>query len=40
MLRLLQCDETDEEHGGKMRAVQYYRLADDFDYATLLAMTR
>jgi hypothetical protein len=40
MLRLLQCDETDEEHGEKMRAVQYYRLADDFDYATLLAMTR
>jgi Bifunctional DNA primase/polymerase, N-terminal len=40
MLRLLQCDETDEEHGRKMRAVQYYRLADDFDYATLLAMTR
>jgi Bifunctional DNA primase/polymerase, N-terminal len=40
MLRLLQCDETDEEHGGKMRTLLHYSLAVDFDRDTLLAMTR
>jgi hypothetical protein len=40
MLRLLQCDETDEEHGGKMRTLLHYSLADDFDRETLLAMTQ
>jgi hypothetical protein len=38
MLRLLQCDETDEEHGGKLRTLLHYSLADDFDRDTLLAM--
>jgi hypothetical protein len=40
MLRLLQCDESDEEHGGKLRTHLHYSLADDFDIATLRAMTR
>jgi hypothetical protein len=39
MLRLLKCVEEDEEHGGQMRAVQHYSLADNFDRETLLAMT-
>src|SRR5262245_7805641 len=39
MLRLLQCDEEDQEHGGKMRTKLHYSLADDFDDKTLKAMT-
>jgi hypothetical protein len=39
MLRLLKCDETDEEHAGQMRTVLHYSLATDFDRDTLLAMT-
>jgi len=39
MLRLLRCDETDEEHGGKLRTLLHYSLADDFDRDTLLSMT-
>jgi hypothetical protein len=38
MLRLLHCDETDEEHGGKLHTLLHYSLADDFDRDTLLAM--
>jgi hypothetical protein len=40
MLRLLQCDETDENYGGKLRTRLHYSLADNFDRETLLAMTR
>jgi hypothetical protein len=39
MLRLLKCDERDEEHDGKTRAISYYSLADDFSRETLTAMT-
>jgi hypothetical protein len=39
MLRLLKCDERDEEHDGKTRVVSYYSLADDFSRETLMAMT-
>jgi hypothetical protein len=42
MLRLLQCEETDEtdKKGKVVRTVYEYSLADEFDAATLLAMTR
>jgi hypothetical protein len=41
MLRLLQCEETDEknEKGKVVRTIYEYSLADAFDRATLLAMT-
>src|SRR5262249_28479864 len=41
MLRLLQCEETDEENDkGKVVGTSYeYSLADAFDQDTLLAMT-
>ena len=41
MLRLLQCQETDEENdkGKVVRTIYEYSLADAFDRATLLAMT-
>jgi hypothetical protein len=41
MLRLLQCEETDEEDkkGKVVRTIYEYSLADEFDAATLLAMT-
>jgi hypothetical protein len=42
MLRLLQCEETDEENdkGKVVKTIYEYSLADEFDAATLLAMTR
>src|SRR5262249_19649639 len=42
MLRLLQCEETDEENdkGKVVRTIYEYSLDDKFDRATLLAMTR
>ena len=41
MLRLLQCEETDEENdkGKVIRTIYEYSLADKFDRTTLLAMT-
>jgi hypothetical protein len=41
MLRLLQCEETDEENdkGKVVRTVYEYSLGKDLDQATLLAMT-
>ena len=42
MLRLLQCQETDEHNdkGKLVRTIYQYSLADAFDRATLLAMTQ
>jgi hypothetical protein len=42
MLRLLQCEETDEENdkGKVVRTIYEYSLANAFDRATLLAMTQ
>jgi hypothetical protein len=42
MLRLLQCQETDEENdkGKVVKTIYEYSLADAFDQETLLAMTR
>jgi len=41
MLRLLQCEETDEENdkGKVVRTIYQYSLDDKFDRDTLLAMT-
>ena len=41
MLRLLQCEETDEEDkkGKVVKTIYEYSLADAFDRDTLLAMT-
>jgi hypothetical protein len=41
MLRLLQCEETDEtnDKGKYVRTIYEYSLGKDFDRATLLAMT-